>query len=579
MRERRQPRPPGEREGISRLVALLLLGLLAVPFAVLGTLQARWDGPNWDEPLYLTAGLTTLREREIRINFEHPPLVKVLSSVPVLLLTDPIVPTGEAWQRGDQWLAQGDFNEANQAAGTFNRIVLAGRLVPLAIGVGVGFLLYAMTAGLYGRAGGLLAGGLWFTSPFALGLSHHMTIDVPFAAAALLVGLALLRAARRPSWLDPLLVGAACGVALLTRFTGLVLLAAAALSLVLGWRRTGLATAVLRGALAVVVAWACVWGGYRALVPSPPDLPAQLDLPVIVGGAPTEVPLSVRLVTVIPWPEEFDLGVGYLARVSLPPAPGFVMGMAWDGANPFYWPLAMLAKLTPVELGVLAAGVGLLAVNVGRQRREVLLALLLPAGALALFAVVQPRPLGLRYLLSSLLLALVASGWVADWLRERTRGRHVLAAMAVVQVAALVSAHPHSLAWTSPPFRPAYQYVTDSNVDWSLDFYRVQAWSRGRDPWIAFPGPPGYDLADMPGARQLLGADHAQVTGDVAVFVSQLNGYHRDALAWLRGYCPVGTIGGSVLLYHFDEPPDLRPGPIRPEGLCPGAAVSRRTDV
>lgn len=568
--------PAAAAPGLSRRAALALVALLAVPFTVLGVLQARADGPNWDEPIYLAAGLTTLAHGEIRINFEHPPLPKVLAAAPAALLGRPEVPAGAAWRSGDQWTAAAEFIDAQQAAGTLQRVVILGRIVPLAMGVATGFLLYALAASLSTRLAGVTAAGLWFTSPLALGLSHMQTIDQPFALATLVTALALLRAVRRYRWADVALVGLACGAALLTRHTGLLLTAAAGASVFLAGHRAGWGRALVRAAAVGVIAWLCVWAGYRALAPSPAPLPAETELPIVVQDGEQEPPALARLVTVVPWPEEYDLGIGYLARVSSPPAPGYVFGVPTEGASPLSWPAVMLVKLTPGLLLVLVAGLAL--VRRAPARREILLAVLLPAAVLALFTVVQPRPLGLRYLLASICLALAVSAGVVERLRGRA-GKVALGALALTQVVALASAHPHSLAWTNPLFRPAYRYVSDSNVDWSQDFPRLVEWARGRRPWIAYAGPKGYGWEDIPGARPLLdpALDPSQVTGDVAVFAASLTAYHRDRLAWLRGYCPVGTIGGSILLYHLDGPPDLRPGPDRPAPPCDGD-VSVRVD-
>ena len=49
-----------------------------------------------------------------------------------------------------------------------------------------------------------------------------------------------------------------------------------------------------------------------------------------------------------------------------------------------------------------------------------------------------------------------------------------------------------------------------------------------------------------------------------------------ERLSWLRAYCPVGTLGGSVLLYRFDAAPVDGPGPTAPAPFCDGD-VSTRT--
>lgn len=568
--------PERDRPLLTRAVALGLVALFAVPFTVLGLLQSHRDGPTWDESIYLNAGLTALDQREIRINFEHPPLAKVLSAWPALL-ADPVIPTGAAYQRGDQWEATRQFNDANQEAGTFDELVALGRLVPLAVGVATGFLLYALGAAVFGRAAGLLAAGLWFTSPFALGLSHVMSIDAWSAFTALLVALALVRALRRDDWAGPVLVGLACGAALLTRHTGLILTAAAVLSVAVGGLRGGVVRTLLRAGGVAVLAFACVWAGYRALAPSPGALPTQDSIPAIIEDTPDEPPLTARLVTLLPWPEEYEIGVEYLARVSDPPAPIYYWGMNREGPDLGYWPAAMLMKLTPGFLLVLVGGLVLLARR-GEGRRLAVLALLVPAAALSLFTVLTPRPIGLRYAAAGILLTLAASSGVVRLLRGRV-GWAVLGVLALTQVAALADAHPYSIPWTTPPFRPAYVHTGDTNVDFSQDVWRVREWAQGRDAWVAYIGPAGYDADDITGARQLVGADHSQVTGDLAVFTSALTAYNRDDLSWLRAYCPTGLIGEAVLLYSLDGPPDLRPGPDRPALPCaPGAEISTRAD-
>ena len=63
----------------------------------------------------------------------------------------------------------------------------------------------------------------------------------------------------------------------------------------------------------------------------------------------------------------------------------------------------------------------------------------------------------------------------------------------------------------------------------------------------------------------------------LAVSATALTAYFRPVLGWLRAYCPVGNLGGTILLYRFDEPPDydLR-GPDQPAASCPGV-ISRRS--
>jgi hypothetical protein len=151
-------------------------------------------------------------------------------------------------------------------------------------------------------------------------------------------------------------------------------------------------------------------------------------------------------------------------------------------------------------------------------------------------------------------------------------------AMAVVLAAAAavtVSSFPNSIAYTAAPFRPGYRVATDSNVDWGQDFGLLSAWSRGRHPYVADFGPRGVTGADIAGSRPLVGVAPARISGWVAASASVLTSADRDSLSWLRAYCPVGTLGGSILLYHFAVAPTAGAGPPAPAPLCAGT-VSRR---
>jgi hypothetical protein len=158
-------------------------------------------------------------------------------------------------------------------------------------------------------------------------------------------------------------------------------------------------------------------------------------------------------------------------------------------------------------------------------------------------------------------------------------GRRLMtAALAVVlaaAAAALASSFPHSIAYTAPPFRPSYRVATDSNIDWGQDFGALVSWSRTYHPYVAYFGPRGLGTAQIPGSRALVGVSPSTITGWVAASASDLTSADRSSLAWLRGYCPVGTIGGSILLYHFTSPPTARSGPATPAPMCTGSVSHR----
>jgi hypothetical protein len=150
-----------------------------------------------------------------------------------------------------------------------------------------------------------------------------------------------------------------------------------------------------------------------------------------------------------------------------------------------------------------------------------------------------------------------------------------LGVVLALAAAVTVASYPDSIAYTAAPFRPAYRVVTDSNVDWGQDLTLLQDWSRGRHPYVAYFGPRGITDRAIPGARPLVGVAPNSISGWVAASATDLTSADRRTLAWLRAYCPVGTLGGSILLYHFTNSPGLAAAPPAPAPLCQGS-VSRR---
>jgi hypothetical protein len=327
-----------------------------------------------------------------------------------------------------------------------------------------------------------------------------------------------------------------------------------------------------------VATWAFVWIATFLVAPTrvPIDRASVDDMLAEQRahdqGAMGDV-LSVA-VDLVPWPAEYELGFQTQLATSSASTVGYLLGETWEGARPTFWPLAMLVKLPVTVVAVLL--VGPLAWRwLSRDQRR-LAALVAGLSALVSFAFVLPytKPVGLRYALPGIAMLLVVASPLALALRRHRAGYAVLGVGVIAQLAFLWGSVPHSFAWTAPPFRPGYQVVSESNLDWGQDGYRLAAWLEGREAHVAYFGTNAI-VDQLPGYNSLLGTSRDEITGWVAVSASFLTTHDRRELAWLRAYCNVGTIGGTILLYQFDQPPTTEPGPVEPAGRCRGS-TSRR---
>ena len=545
-----------------RLVPLLTLVLLAAGFLGLGVAEAWSDAPTFDEPVYVSAGLAGILHHDVTLNDEHPPLPKALAALPVLF-THPVIPGNGAWSGNDEQGYAARFTDAQLRARDVRPVTFASRLVPLAETAGVAFVLFALAMEVSGSAlGGLLAGTLWLASPFVLGLGHLDGVDMPFALATALSSWALVRWLRRRtrralSWLG-LAFAAVAG----SQFSGLVVVACG-LAVVLvaetrrqwpirGWPALGRIAGSI--ALPTLIGLAGLWLGYLVLDP------AVIAHPAVV------------------LPRPYLDGLHFLATQDTQPATAFVAGVAYQGGRWWFWPVTLVIKWPLASLLVLAAGLVACCWLPRSSRRAAVWGVGLPAAALAAFYLTTPRDVGLRYLLPVLALAAALAGALVP-LAARSRPvtrRTALAGVAAagaLSVAATATSFPQSLAWTTWPFRPAYTAVTDSNVDWGQGLYALSAWSAAHHPYVLYFGPRGVDSTAIPGSRPLPAGPAPRVTGWVAVSVTALNSSNRAELSWLRPWCPVRVLDGSILLYRFREPPGgvAAAGSAVSPPVCPGS--------
>jgi 4-amino-4-deoxy-L-arabinose transferase-like glycosyltransferase len=548
------PRHAGPRAWARRL-PLLILAAAAIGFLVLALAEARADAPTFDEPVYVSSALATVLHHDVDINDEHPPLPKVLAALPVLF-THPVVPANGQWSGNDELRYGAKFAAAQLAAGKLRRVTFASRLVPLAETVAVAFVLYALAGELAGPVAGALAGLLWLASPLVLGIGHLDGVDVPFSLGVSLSAWMLLRWLRRRDRRSLIWLGLALAAAAETQVTGALVVAAALVVMVVVQWRSGVARALGQAALAGLIAWAVVWAVYIAVDPA-----MLKQLPELV-------------------PRPYLDGIRYLDTHDTTSSAAYVAGIAYTGGRWWFWPVSLVIKWPAAALLLLVAGTAGCLRLPSPERLRAALAIGLPAVLLGTFTLAEPKDVGIRYLLPFLALwiAAAASGLAAVLAAPTGPVRQRLAAssVAVLLVAAVAStagSFPRSIAWTAWPFRPGYAVATDSNLDWGQAYYALRSWSAGRDPWVAYFGPRGITTASIPGARSLLGAAPSQVDGWVAASATSINSANRAALGWLRAWCPVEVLDGTVLIYHFRQPPaqsQARSLPSRPASLCPG---------
>lgn len=220
------PLPAGARPGrLVTLAALALLGLMAL-LLVRG---ARGDSVTFDEQPHIAAGYTYLTRRTMDFNVEHPPLLKDLAALPLLWLDldlswereeqaaggTPDWPDGDPWEFGRKLL--------DHSAADPEQTLIAARAPMIGVTLLLGWVMFAFTRRRYGAVAALVALTLFVLSPTILAHGRLVTTDVGAAAGYFIALAAFLRFLEAPAAGNVLRAGAALGLALLTKFTTILL--------------------------------------------------------------------------------------------------------------------------------------------------------------------------------------------------------------------------------------------------------------------------------------------------------------------------------------------------------------------
>ncbi len=223
---------------ISSSLAWWALALICIASFALMFWASRTDSAIDDELAHIPAGYGYVSQLSYDLNPEHPPLVKALAMLPVLLFEHPNFPTASAawttaingeWIMGTQFL----YQSGNDA----NAIIQTARIFPILLTILTIILIYLLARRRLGAWWSLLPSFLFALDPTILAHGHYVTTDVGAAFATVLSFFFFLRYLERPSTGNLWLAGLAFGIGQITKFsTPLITVAFLFIALVL-WAR------------------------------------------------------------------------------------------------------------------------------------------------------------------------------------------------------------------------------------------------------------------------------------------------------------------------------------------------------
>ena len=393
----------GAAEAAGVFLLLLVLGLQLA-------LSVRQESQTWDEGDHIFAGYMTWTRADFGLNPEHPPLLKLLATAPLLPTPLKVPELQNRYFKEEAFLDGKDFLYRNDA----DAILFRTRMAAAALTLLTALLVFAATREMFGTGAAFVALALLAFEPNLLAHGALVTTDAGISCFMFATVYAFYRYAKAPSLWRLLVVGLAAGLALAVKHSGIfvfpMLFILAVCEVVRGRvAARGNAEAVegsgrhalkLAASLVAVtvVALAVLWAFYGFRYQARPG-GSQLNPPLAEyaqGLKPREawaISTAARLRVL---PESYLYGMADV-RLTADFYTSYVLGKTYAHGVWFYFPIVFVIKSTLafLALSLLTAG-AVIAGRPGRWRE--LLFLAVPPAFYFLVAMNAATNIGVRHI-------------------------------------------------------------------------------------------------------------------------------------------------------------------------------------
>lgn len=559
---------------------------IAVPCCLLIVLglqlffSVRRESQTWDEANHIFAGYRTWTDGDYGLNPEHPPLVKLLATAPLLSsqLKSPVLEgrffKEDAFLRGKEFLYQNDPD----------KILARTRTAAALLTLLTALVLFFGTREMFGTGAGLIALTLLAFDPNILAHGALITTDVGLACFMFLSVYLFYRFVKSPSALRLIVTGIGVGLVLAVKHTGLLILPILFLLTVceiILRNQFGRQALKLLGSfvLVMLIGWVVLWSFYRFRYDARPN-GLQMNPPLaeyVQGLEPRE---AWPILTMARWrvlPESYVYGLADV-RLTANYYTSYVLGKVYAHGVWFYFPVAFLIKSTIAVLALLLLSLGVVVTRRLNHWREILF-LIIPVIFYLVIALTVGMNIGVRHILVVYVFLYVLIGGAA-WalMRNSRRWTYVVGVLLLVHVVSSVRAFPNYIPyanelWGGPS--QTYKYLTDSNSDWGQQLKSIKQYldQRGvKECWfvyfaagVAEPSYYGIPCKPLPTVNTLWLNEPIEVpnsiNGPVLISASNLSGVEfgpgpLDPYGQFKRLEPTAVIDRSVFVFDgkFDLP-------------------------
>jgi Dolichyl-phosphate-mannose-protein mannosyltransferase len=533
---------------LSGAVFLLLL------FFVQGIFFIRANSQTIDEAAHLGAGYSYLATRDFRLDREHPSFIKELQALPLFLVYRlPFNPNPQHWRDGDSYRIGHDF--LYKSIIPADQMLAWSRLPNLFLGALLVALIGWWAHRLWGSLAAMLATALACFEPNLVAHSSLVTTDIGVTLFIFLAVYLLWEYVNSPTWARLAATGICTGMAVVSKFSGLLLIP-----------------------IIIMIAVLLFIGRDRPVLLPLKESPKRSRNKLFESAAALVVIFFFAFLTIPPvyffkgfatW----QSGLQLLLNIMEEGRPAFFLGTYSQEGWWNYFLMVFLIKTPICTIALVIASLALYKAGSALRWRE---AVFLLAPVILFFAVTTQSNLaiGVRHILPVYpFLFILASRLATVQFRPRWLAPLLVGAPVVFTGISSVRTAPHQLAYFNEfvggPDQ-GYRYLSDSNLDWGQDLKRVKTYMEteklpiiylsyfGTAPpsyyGIRYQYVPGTGTLEWPPPSDKVSSSAPRKLLAISVYNLQDVSRPYDPLfRWLWARQPVAKIGYSIFVYDLTD--------------------------
>lgn len=531
---------------------------LALVFTALAVSSLSIKSPVCDESAHhVPVGYVFLKTGDFTFATDSPVLARYIGAFPLLFMNVQLPLERTFWARDDRAEFSREFLYSLNR-NISERIIFMARLPMVLLAVFGGLYLFFWVRKNYDEVTALFAAFFYFLSPNILAHARFATTDIGAAVFIMCSVLSFWSFLKSFGNKEAVISGVFLGLALMTKYSALLLLPAYLITLIVKGKGRGFAVFFLVLAVSFIVLWA----GYafefkpflQGVLREGPKVELFRSIITQINPSASEETIEnyVQYLYTMPIPlSSYLLGVIGVLKHGAEGAATYFLGEWGSKGNPLYYLVGFLIK-TPLPVIISFVAGTVLTLRKEKLRPLGLYLLFI----IFLFAIMASRAnlqIGMRYLLPVYpLVFIIASIFIVELFRSKLIYKVIGAALIVWSILVQILIWPHYLSYFNEfaggPDN-GWKYLRDSNIDWGQDLKAVKGYMQENDVdeiTLSYYGEADPSLYNIDFRH--IPPEEVKTPSKTAYAVSVQN---LDNVKWTRDYEPTEKAGYSIFIYDF----------------------------